>query len=85
MTTIDTDLTAADVEWDLDPLVEGRGDAGVDALLDDADRRAGVLASYRGRIGELDAAGLAVLMQELAAIGDALGRVGSYAGLRSLA
>ena len=41
-----------------------------------------MLASYRGRIGELDAAGLAVLMQELAAIGDALGRVGSYAGLR---
>jgi oligoendopeptidase F len=82
MTTVDTDLTAADVEWDLDPLVEGRGDAGVDALLDDADRRAGALASYRGRIGELDANGLALLMHELAAIGDDLGRVGSYAGLR---
>src|SRR5438270_2580287 len=82
MTTVDTDLTAADVEWDLEPLVEGRGDTGVGALLDDADRRAGALASYRGRIGALDAAGLATLMHELAAIGDAVGRAGSYAGLR---
>ena len=39
-------------------------------------------ASYRGRIAELDAAGLAELMHELAAIGELVGRAGSYAGLR---
>ena len=32
MTTTETaDLTAADVAWDLEPLVDGRGVAGVDA------------------------------------------------------
>ena len=45
----ESDLTAADVAWDLEPLVDGRGAAGVDALLDDAEARAHALASYRGR------------------------------------
>ena len=31
-----TDLTAGDVAWDLEPLVDGAGDAGVDALLEGA-------------------------------------------------
>ena len=35
----ESDLTAADVAWDLEPLVDGRGVAGVDALLDDAEAR----------------------------------------------
>src|SRR5262249_22161258 len=78
----DADLLAADVAWDLDPLVGGRGDAGVDALLDDAAARADALAPYRGRIGDLDAAGLAALMHEIAVIADLLGRAGSYAHLR---
>ena len=34
-TTTDSDLTAADVAWDLEPLVEGKGEAGVDELLED--------------------------------------------------
>jgi oligoendopeptidase F len=76
------DLTAADVAWDLEPLVDGGGEAGVDALLDDAEARAHALASYRGRIAELDAAELAMLMHELAVIGELAGRAGSYAGLR---
>ncbi len=41
-TTTDTDLTAADVAWDLEPLVDGKGEAGVDELLDDADRVRGL-------------------------------------------
>jgi oligoendopeptidase F len=77
-----SDLTAADVAWDLEPLVDGGGADGVDALLDDAEARALALASYRGRIGELDAEGLAELMRELAAIGEVAGRAGSYAGLK---
>jgi len=78
----DADRTAADVAWDIEPLVDGRGDEGVDALLDDAEARAAAIGSYRGRIGELDAAGLATLMNELAVISELIGRAGSYAGLR---
>jgi oligoendopeptidase F len=77
-----SDLTAADVAWDLEPLVDGRGAEGVDALFDDAEARAHALASYRGRVGELDAEGLADLMRELATIGELVGRAGSYAGLK---
>ena len=56
MTLADTDLTAADVAWDIEPLVDGAGAAGVDALLDDAATRARAIAErYRGRIAELDA------------------------------
>ena len=40
-----SDLTAVDVAWDLEPLVDGRGAEGVDALLDDAEARAQALAS----------------------------------------
>jgi oligoendopeptidase F len=76
------DLAAAGVAWDLEPLVDGRGGAGVDALLADAQARADALAGYRGRIATLSAAELATVMQELAVIADAMGRAGSYAGLR---
>jgi oligoendopeptidase F len=79
---LQSDLTAVDVAWDLEPLVDGRGAEGVDALLDDAEARAQALASYRGRVGELDAGGLAELMRELATIGELAGRAGSYAGLK---
>jgi oligoendopeptidase F len=82
MTLTESDRTAADVAWDLEPLVDGRGPEGVDALFDDAERRARALASYRGRVGELDAAELAELMRELAAIYELAGRAGSYAGLK---
>jgi oligoendopeptidase F len=78
----DADRTAADVAWDIEPLVDGRGDEGVDALLDDAEQRADALASYRGRLGELDAAELATLMHELGTISELIGKAGSYAGLR---
>jgi oligoendopeptidase F len=77
-----TDLTAADVAWDIEPLVDGDGAAGVDALLDEADTRARAIGDYRGRVGDLDAGELATLMHDLAAIGDLVGRAGSYAGLR---
>jgi oligoendopeptidase F len=81
-TVSDDDRTAAEVAWDIEPLVDGKGDGGVEELLDDAERRANALATYRGRVGELDAPGLAELMHELAEISELLGRAGSYAGLR---
>src|SRR5262245_3484665 len=78
----DADRAASGVAWDIEPFVDGRGDAGVDALLDDAEQRADAIGSYRDRIGSLDAAELATLMQELATIAEAIGKAGSYAGLR---
>jgi oligoendopeptidase F len=82
MTVAEADRTAADVAWDIEPLVDGDGAAGVDLLLDEAESRARGVGDHRGRVGALDAGELAALMQELAAIGDLVGRAGSYAGLR---
>jgi oligoendopeptidase F len=81
-TTTDTDLTAADVAWDLEPLVDGKGEAGVDELLDDADRVAASVAERRGTVAQLDATGLASVMRDLASIAELVGRAASYASLR---
>jgi oligoendopeptidase F len=82
MTATDVDRAATDVAWDLEPLVDGRGEAGVTKLLDDAERDAADLGGYRERVADLDAGGVATLMHELAEISEALGRAGSYAALR---
>ncbi len=79
-TVADPALQAA--AWDLDPLVENRGPTGVEELLVDArDRSTAFAGRHRGRVGELDSAGLADAMHELAAIHDLAGRAGSYAML----
>jgi oligoendopeptidase F len=78
----EADLRALDVAWDLEPLVAGRGEAGVDAMLDDAAARADALTRFRGRVADLDAAELAVAVRELADLSEILGKAGSYAGLR---
>jgi oligoendopeptidase F len=77
----DDDLTAAGVAWDLEPLVDGRGTDGVEAMLDDAAARAEALQVHRGKVADLDGPGLAAVMRELATVSDLIGRVGSYAGL----
>lgn len=82
MTITETDLTAGDVAWDLEPLVDGRGVEGVDARLDAADAFAGRIEARRGRVASLDAVGLAALMADLAELHEQIGRAGSYAGLR---
>ena len=84
MTLAEADRTAADVAWDLEPLVDGRGQAGVDALLDEAELLVGGLEVRRGTIAGLDAGGLATFMHELAELNDMVGRAGSYAGLALL-
>ncbi len=81
MTITETDRTAADVAWDLETLVDGRGEAGVDALLDEAATLVDALEVRRGTIAELDAEGLVSFMHELAELNDKIGRAGSYAGL----
>ena len=58
-----------DVAWDLEPLVDGEGEDGVDRLLDEADARADAFAApHAGKVAELDGPGLAAAMAELAAI-----------------
>ena len=81
MSTIaDPALQAA--SWDLEPLVESRGVAGVEELLIEArDRSTAFAERHRGRVAELDSAGLVDAMNELASIHDLAGRAGSYAML----
>ena len=72
-----------DTEWDLDPLVDGRGADGALAELEEAHRHAEAFAArYAGKVAELDAAGLVEAMRRLADIEDLAGRAGSFAGLR---
>src|SRR3954469_13676119 len=83
-----TELALEDPElletaWDLDPLVESRGDEGALAALDDAERRAEAFAGrYPGRVAELSGAELVEAMHELEAIEELACRAGTYAGLR---
>ena len=69
--------------WDLDPLVDGRGDEGALAWLDEAERRAIAFADrYAGRVADLDGPQLVEAMRELEAIEELAGKAGTYAGLR---
>jgi oligoendopeptidase F len=69
------------IAWDLDPLLDGA--AGVEPLLDDAQRRADAFAAaHNGKVAELDGPGLASAMRELATLQELVGRAGSYAMLR---
>jgi oligoendopeptidase F len=81
---VTTDATAthgAGIRWDLSPLFPD--EAAARTLLDGALERCRRFEErYRGRVGTLDAPGLAELLAELAAIDNELSRVGSYAHLR---
>jgi oligoendopeptidase F len=69
--------------WDLEPLLDGEGELGVERRLEEALTRAQAFAQrYAGGLAELDGAGLAEAMRELGAIYELVGRVGTYAGLR---
>jgi oligoendopeptidase F len=79
-TTTDEKLEAA--SWDLEPLVERRGPDAVPEMLNEARERAEAFSErHKGRVVELDEAGLPKAMQELAEIHDLAGRAGSYAVL----
>ncbi len=76
------DAALAEARWDLDPLVAGEGPAGVIRLLGEAKASADAFAErYRGKVAELDAAGVATAMHELESMFDGIGRAGSYAAL----
>ena len=76
---ITEDQALETTRWDLEPLLDGRS---VDSLLEEALERARAFsAERRGKVSQLDAAGLAAAMHELEAIADLAGRAGSYAAL----
>src|SRR5918997_5935019 len=76
------DPDVAGIACDLEPLLDGR--PGIDPLLDEAQRRADAFAAaHAGKVAELDGAGLAAAMHELAALQELVGRAGSYAMLNS--
>ncbi|MEA3215484.1 MAG: oligoendopeptidase, partial [Acidimicrobiia bacterium] len=76
--TAASDLSATDVAWDLEPLLQG---STVDDLLDRADALTSDLAGLRGTVASLDAPDLAAAMHRFAALQELLGRAGNYAGL----
>ncbi|HET6547028.1 MAG TPA: M3 family oligoendopeptidase [Solirubrobacter sp.] len=80
-----TDPDLQEVEWDLTHLLDGAGgepQAAVDALLDEAKRRADAFAGrYAGKLAEVDGPGLVAAMHELAEIEEVAGRAGTYAHL----
>jgi oligoendopeptidase F len=69
--------------WDLEPLVDGEGETGVESRLQDALTRSQAFAErYAGKLDGLDSGGLGEAMAELAWIYELVGRAGSYAALR---
>jgi oligoendopeptidase F len=69
--------------WDLEPLVDGEGQEGVERRLVEALELAKAFAvRYAGRLDQLDSAGLRDAMNELAAIHELVARAGYFAALR---
>src|SRR4051794_519435 len=70
-------------EWDLDPLIDGRGADGVKERLDRADQLARTFAEhYQGKVAELDADGLLEAMNTFVEMYEEVDRGASYAYLR---
>ncbi len=69
--------------WDLEPLVDGEGEEGVERRLKEAlDRSSAFAEEHAGKVAELDAGGLQRAMSELGVIYELIGRGGYYAALR---
>ncbi|MGP0102919.1 MAG: M3 family oligoendopeptidase [Solirubrobacteraceae bacterium] len=78
-----TDPELQATAWDLEPLVDGQGQDGVERRLSDALARSQAFAArHAGKLGELDSAGLREAMSELAVIHELVARAGYYAALR---
>jgi oligoendopeptidase F len=78
-----TDPLLEQTAWDLEPLVEGEGEQGVERRMSEAlDRAKAFALAHAGRLGELDSSALKDAMSELAAIYELLARAGYFAALR---
>jgi oligoendopeptidase F len=79
----ETDPELQEAGWDLEPLVAGEGEEGVRRRMGEALERSKAFAeAHAGKLAELDSAGLAGAMGELAEIQELVGRAGYYAALR---
>ena len=67
--------------WDIETLVDGRGEAGVERLLDEARDLARKLAENKGKVASFSGADLGAFMTELGRIRELVGRAASYARL----
>jgi oligoendopeptidase F len=72
---------ARDLTWDIQPLVDGRGEAAVEALLDQARARAERLAGHKGKVSGFSASDLARFMTEYGEVREMIGKASSYANL----
>jgi oligoendopeptidase F len=80
-TPADPELEAT--AWDLEPLLDGDGEVGVERRMEDGLARAQAFAErYAGKLEELDGASLREAMQALGVIQELVGRAGTYAALR---
>lgn len=70
-----------ELTWDIEPLVDGDGEAGVGTLLDEARSRAERLAGQRGKIATFTGADLKPFMAEYGEVRELVGRASSYANL----
>jgi oligoendopeptidase F len=78
-----TDPELQATAWDLEPLVDGEGEGGVERRVSEALERALVFAGrYAGKLEELDSDGLREAMQELGDIYELVARAGYFASLR---
>ncbi|MBV8987090.1 MAG: oligoendopeptidase, partial [Solirubrobacterales bacterium] len=78
-----SDPELLETEWDLQPLVNGDGEPGVERLLAEVTELADAFPSrYAGKVAELDTPGLERAMRELGRIDELTGRAGSYASLQ---
>ena len=69
-----TDLSAADVVWDLEPLLPSPGEAGVETLLDEADAVTAKITPFRGRVGECSTDEIVELVTLTASLSELIGR-----------
>jgi oligoendopeptidase F len=80
-TQIDPALDLA--AWDLEPLLDGRGEGCIEEQLADARQRADAFAQrYAGKVAELDGPELVAAIGGLTAIYELIGKASSYASLR---
>jgi oligoendopeptidase F len=82
-TSLLADPELQSTEWDLDPLVDGRGADGVKELLGEADEQASAFAErFQGKVETLDSEGLVEAMREMVRMYETVDRAASYAYLR---
>ncbi|MFN0028148.1 MAG: M3 family oligoendopeptidase [Acidimicrobiales bacterium] len=75
---IEHDRRAANVGWDLEPLLDGLD---VDGLLAKAEQLADEVVAYRGRLGALSGSDWVEVMSLTARLHELVGRAGNYASL----